>query len=341
MSKAAQLEANPLYIGRRQEAAAEKPASTAASTSVSVRRTSSGSALECEICGAVFKRPCELGNHLKGKCGNHLIRGKALKSLDSALKRKAESVSPVEAAPPAKARKGRGKTASKVRPSSAGEAPPLSAGERKAPRGWTAEDDQKLLSAIAEHGWHETKWPIISALVGAHRTDRSCKSRWQRMRAAPPEGAEAMMAQIMGDFPGGGTRGAAAHESTRAGVVSPPVPEQQPAAQAAVAVRTVPGAPPAAPAAPPAAPDAAAAWPHHPLPAPAQTDELFRTIDVVCTPSGFGIVIDDTGRVDSTTAAGVEVVRDRLGLEADTLLEGSLPRPLSTHSWRDHCLGPF
>ena len=131
------------------------------------------------------------------------------------------------------------------------------------------------------------------------------------------------MAQIMGDFPGGGTRGAAAHESTRAGVVSPPVPEQQPAAQAAVAVRTVPGAPPA----PPVAPDAAA-WPHHPLPAPAQTDELFRTIDVVCTPSGFGIVIDDTGRVDSTTAAGVEVVRDRLGL--DTLLEGSLPRPFLT-----------
>ena len=311
MSKAAQLEANPLYIGRRQEAAAEKPASTAASTAVAVRRTSSGSALECEICGAVFKRPCELGNHLKGKCGNH-------------LKRKAESVSPVEAAPPAKARKGRGKAANKVRSVTAGEAQPLSAGERKAPRGWTAEDDQKLLSAIAEHGWHETKWPIISTLVGAHRTDRSCKSRWQRMRAAPPEGAEAMMAQIMGDFPGGGTaagrgslggrgafggRGAAAHDSTRAGVVSPLVSEHQPAVQAAVAVRTVPGAPPTAPAAPPAAPAPA------PAPGrPAQTGDLFRTIDVVCTPSGFGIVIDDTGRVDSTTAAGVEVVRDHLGL---------------------------
>ena len=61
----------------------------------------SGSALSCEACGAVFKRPCELGNHLKGRCGQFVVRAAKPPPKPRVRERAAGSSAPARAKPAA------------------------------------------------------------------------------------------------------------------------------------------------------------------------------------------------------------------------------------------------
>jgi hypothetical protein len=62
----------------------------------------------------------------------------------------------------------------------AGAAPvrPLLPGTRHKPVRWTAQEDERLVTAIQVHGTEN--WPMIAAFVGGNRTRAQCAQRWHR-----------------------------------------------------------------------------------------------------------------------------------------------------------------
>lgn len=52
-------------------------------------------------------------------------------------------------------------------------------GFRKKARPWTAEEDQRLISAINANGTEN--WPLVTSLVGGDRTRSQCSQRWHRV----------------------------------------------------------------------------------------------------------------------------------------------------------------
>jgi hypothetical protein len=51
-------------------------------------------------------------------------------------------------------------------------------GSRRKRKHWTADEDERLVSAVQHHGLDN--WPLIASIVGGGRTRAQCTQRWHR-----------------------------------------------------------------------------------------------------------------------------------------------------------------